>query len=229
MKYTMVGLTLFLLVTSAWAGTLIYTFDNDSNVNGWTQVAIGGGGAWQIENGELVLQVFNGGFLFGIGTQEATWKDYTVKVNLKIVKHAVTTAWEQAGIVFRGAENSGGYYVALGTPGWDAKQLRSYNYYMAGGPNHVESTPFEWELNTWYALKAVVEADHFEYYVNGKLVMEYIDSTHPTGGAGLGVTGASVTAHFDDFSVTGDDIPDSLVAVSSKTKLATTWGQIKRF
>jgi hypothetical protein len=38
---------------------------------------------------------------------------------------------------------------------------------------------------------------------------------------------ATLTANFDDFSVTGNDVPDILSSVLPKDKLVTKWGEIK--
>jgi hypothetical protein len=56
--------------------------------------------------------------------------------------------------------------------------------------------------------------------------MEYTDSLNPTGAVGLMVSGTSTT-HFDNFIVTGDDIPGNVTAISPKAKVAVTWGQVK--
>ena len=224
MKYMMVGLTLFLLVTSSWAGTFMDDFE-DGNMDEWRLGSAGAGGTWKIENGELVLEGLGGGY-FGFGIEGPDWKDYTIEVKLKITKHAVTAFWEQAGVVFRAVVNVHCYYVALGTPGANIKQLRTYHGDLGLVPQHLQTVPFDWEVNTWYVLKAVIEGDNFKYYVNDDLIMEYIDATYPTGGVGLCVT-ASTAAYFDDFSVTGENVPDRFRVVSPEAKLATIWGRIK--
>ncbi|RKU15517.1 hypothetical protein C6500_20265 [Candidatus Poribacteria bacterium] len=49
-----------------------------------------------------------------------------------------------------------------------------------------------------------------------------------TGGIGIGL--ANYTARFDNITVTGDSIPNSGgFAVTPGGKLATTWGNLKRF
>lgn len=49
-----------------------------------------------------------------------------------------------------------------------------------------------------------------------------------TGGVGLGLS--NYTARFDNVTVTGDSIPDSgAFAVTFQGKLATTWGNLKKF
>jgi len=64
--------------------------------------------------------------------------------------------------------------------------------------------------------------------VNDELLLEYTDNRYPIGQVGIGVTSA-VTAHFDDFVITGDDVPNSHFPVSSKGKMPTMWGKIKKF
>ena len=221
MKYMMVGLTLFLLVMSSWAGTFMDDFE-DGDMDGWTPISFGAGGTSKIENGELVLEGFGGASFLTFVIEGPTWKDYTVQVNLMITKHSVA----QAGVILRGVVNEYSYGVLF--VGANVKQLRTYHANIKTGwvPQHVQEVPFDWEVNTWYVLKAVIEGDNFKYYVNDDLLMEYIDATYPSGGVGLTVT-QSIIAHFDDFFVTGGDIPDHFRAVSPKAKLATTWGAIK--
>ncbi|MCH8294844.1 hypothetical protein IH992_27485 [Candidatus Poribacteria bacterium] len=98
MKYTVVGLTLFLLVISSWAGEFRDNFD-DGNMDGWTLFRpFGQGSTWKIENGELILEAINSPIGFVIG--ETTWKNYTVRAKTKIVKHQ-PAKMEQAQLVVR--------------------------------------------------------------------------------------------------------------------------------
>ena len=216
MKYMMVGLTLFLLVTSSWAGTFMDDFE-DGNMDGWTPISFGVGGTWKIENGELILQSESPGD-FVVYTGKDTWKDYTIKVNLKVSKDSV-------GLTSFRITGNGAYSAGLVTRG-TSRQLVSYHYSFVKGASHYEAVPFDWEPDTWYVLKAAIQGDHFKYYVDNDFVMEYTDSSNPTGAVGLQVSGTT-TAHLDDFSVTGDDIPGNVTAVGPKAKLAVTWAQVK--
>jgi hypothetical protein len=92
---------------------------------------------------------------------------------------------------------------------------------------HFEFKPYEWELDTWYNLRVTAEGEHFKFYVDDELVLEYEDNVHPTGQVGVGVAYTKTTAHFDDFVVSGDDVPNLNYSVSSKGKLPTMWGKIK--
>ena len=90
----------------------------------------------------------------------------------------------------------------------------------------AESKLFEWELDKWYDLKLITEGNKFKFYVNDELVIEYTDTVYPIGKVGIGASYSGTTAHFDDFSVTGDEV-STLTSVSPKDKLATTWGKMK--
>jgi len=216
MKYMMVGLTLFLLVMSSWAGTFMDDFE-DGNMDEWASVSTGAGGNWKIENGELILQSKSPGD-FIVYTGKDTWKDYTIKVKLKPSK-------DSSGMTSFRITGNGLYSAGLGGLG-TSRQFVSYYFSFVKDTIHHEEVPFDWEPDTWYVLKAVIEGDYFKYYVNDELVMEYIDTSNPTGAVGLIVSGASTT-RFDNFFVTGDDIPGNVTAVSPKGKVAVTWGQMK--
>ena len=91
MKHLTMGLMLFVLVSSAWAGTLKDNFD-DGNANEWQMF---GGKAnnspidqstqWVVEKGELVSiskDVCTWSSIFGIG--ENTWTDYEFEFRFRI-------------------------------------------------------------------------------------------------------------------------------------------------
>jgi hypothetical protein len=77
----------------------------------------------------------------------------------------------------------------------------------------------------WIDMKVVVEGGEFEIHLNGKLQAEHKDDTYKTGK--IGVWAWETEASFDDVTVTGDNIVDTL-AVDASRKLATTWARLKR-
>lgn len=225
MKYTMIGLIPFLLITSTWAGTLTDDF-SDRNMNEWTKGGMGNHQGWRLENGELILE--SNASLNGFGIGEVTWKDYTVGVSLKIVKHhALQWSREAAVLATRGTDVSNSYYLGLGTLGLNPKQAEIF-YFKDGGNQSILSKPFAWEMDTWYDLKVTVKGNRLEFYINEELVLALTHDLFTAGKVGLGV-GNSVTAHFDNFFVIGDDIPDLNLSVSPKSKAVNTWGKIKNF
>ncbi|MBM3211997.1 DUF1080 domain-containing protein [Candidatus Poribacteria bacterium] len=231
MRYTMAILVFSMMALYSYAGTFTDNF-SDGNMDGWVLNIAGAGGDWKVENGELILQS-RGFSAKGFKIGENDWQDYTIQVNIKITKHIVTAIWEQAGIGFRLLTDNNdilisGYYLALGTPGADKKELRTYFYDFVNSQSfNLRSVPFEWKLDKWYVLKAVIEGNSFKHYVDDKLMMEYTDSNSANGTIGLSVTG-STEAHFDNFSMTGHDIQGNSESVYAQDKLTVKWGGIKK-
>lgn len=215
-------------ITPALSGTLVDTFD-DGNMDGW----LGGGTCeeWMIKKGELILKSESCANGYSVG--ETSWQDYTVGVSVKIVEHQNNADFmETAAIAVRGMEFSSSYYFGIGTAGLSPKRAQAY--YLDGTigplgllqPQNYVSVPFEWELDTWYDLRVQVTGNQYEFYIDNNLVIEHTDDTFPAGKVGIGV-GNNVSAHFDDFFITGDGIPDDSIAVSHKSKLTATWGGVR--
>ena len=151
----------------------------------------------------------------------ASWKDYTVECKMKFVAMG-----HFAGISFRDnvAGNRYGFVIkANDNAAWGWKVFQGAITTASEIP-----LPFTLSKDTWYELKIVVEGDHFEFYIDGKLACEFDDNSIPSGKACLVVR--NVHAHFDDIVITGPDIPDGGpgFVVTSQSKLATIWGSIKR-
>jgi len=78
--------------------------------------------------------------------------------------------------------------------------------------------------DAWHEVRAVIEGDYFEIYMDGELQDDTInDGSYPAGR--IGVWAWQTGASFDDVTVTGDDIKD--MAVEPDKKLAITWGKIR--
>ena len=82
------------------------------------------------------------------------------------------------------------------------------------------------KLGKWHHFKLKADGNNFTFWVNEEKILEYDNKVLADGGVGLGLT--NYTARFDNFTVTGDTIPDNVAAVDSKAKLATTWAKIKQ-
>ena len=78
-------------------------------------------------------------------------------------------------------------------------------------------------------MKVEAKESRFKFYLDDELMINYKDKTHPTSMVGVGSAVHTTTAHFDDFVVTGDDIPDLTLSVSPQSKLAVIWAKEKRF
>ena len=95
-------------------------------------------------------------------------------------------------------------------------------FYVQGNINakHLVFVPFDWELDTWYNLRLTAEKDRFRFYIDDELVIDYTDSVYPAGKVGIASALIGITSHFDNFSVTGDDIAELNIPVLPKAGLA---------
>jgi len=215
------ALMVTMLPATLWAGTLKDDF-NDGNLNGW-DLSGAPRDTWEVKNGELV--VTPKGLPVGFSIGETTWNNYTVSVRAKIVNCQFTGAIEGVSIGVRSLSFPlYGYVFGFGTI--DKKYIYCFRVDGSTTVFIAESKPFEWELDKWYDLKLIVEGDQFKFYVNDELVIEYTDTVYPTGKAEITASFSETISHFDDFSVTGDEVP-TLTNVLPKDKLAAAWGKVK--
>lgn len=82
------------------------------------------------------------------------------------------------------------------------------------------------EVGKWYHLKVRAQGDQFEFEVDGKQVITIHDKTLTSGAMGLEAHAG--VSQYDNVVITGDDVPDMNLSVTSKGKLTTAWGRIKQ-
>ena len=244
MKALYIGLGIFLLTCSAWAGTFLETFDEE-NLEAWQELI------WlDIDIGEASWEITDGAFqafvplgitrLFTMGDER--WRDYVIKFDVKpIEKHGfggiavaarvkgTWAVWCMIGDQIRNA-NKG-----ILQERESRVTCFSGNFHIKDQIRTLASTPSSLlSLNKWSTLKLSVEKDVLTFWINdkdilGPVVLELPDEFPPllTGGIGLGLGG--YTAHFDNISITGDTILDTGgFSVEPGMKLTTTWGKLKR-
>ena len=214
----LVSLSLIMLLGIAFslptfAGTQLWDFEEDHK--DW-KVA---NGEWEIKGG--VYHVDRGGQAEHSLIGEEDWDDYTIEAKVRLDEHN----W--AGIVFR-AESEMEYYVYyLNVPNNKTELWRHKKGGWAARDNIAQIPAVEKvkiENGEWIDMKVVVEGSEFQIHLNGKLQGEHDDDTYKTGQ--VGVWAWETEASFDDFTVSGDNIVDTL-AVDANDKLATTWGRLK--
>ena len=244
MKFTLIVGALFLLSFSGWAGTFIETFNND-DWEDWQELVQQDKkpGAWEVIDRELHAVSANGWLrLLTIGNKK--WQNYTIEVDVKpIEKHG------QASIVIA-ARIKGTWlmFCEIGdrlVPGWDTLCRTGDFHTNRSILLSVGQHPLL-KLNDWSTLKLSVKDETFTFSINdqkiaetgdnfalvheGREIMERVGRLDDflTGGAGFGL--ANYTAKFDNLIITGEGIPNKgTLPVVSRGKLATTWGQLKRF
>jgi hypothetical protein len=220
------GLIIYCMVISpAFAGTWRDDFE-DGDLVGWEGVNT----SWNAEDGECSGEFFNApsGILELIVTGDAGWEDYTVMCKMKFV-----VIGHFAGVSFRDNFGNSRYGFVINT-----QKNTAYAWKLSQGTVTTPSEiplPFTPSKDTWYELKIIVEGTHFEFHIDGELVCEFDDNSIPSGKVGLCVRNAH--AHFDDISISGDDVEDGghwdpeahpeSKSVKPKGKLANMWGDIK--
>jgi len=222
MRLISVVLLVFLLTTSAWAGTLKDDF-SDGDFDGWMQ---SGRGHWRVENKELVFDNLDYPSVLFVG--EPDWRDYTISVRAKLITHQPTNCCgEGIMLAARGKSVSNAYLFLLGT--WQQTGKQVLGCYTQGNvaPNSMKTNPFQWEMSSWYDLRLTVHGDKCVFYVDNKRVLTYEDKTYELGRVGIGGAFNTTTIHFDDVIISGDDVPDMNLSVAPKTKLTTTWSKLK--
>ena len=244
MKFTLIVAVLLLLPLSGWAGTFIETFNDD--LEDWQELVQQDKrpGSWEVIDRELhAVSADAWPRLLTIGNKK--WRNYTIEFDVKpIEKHGGASILIAARI-----KGTWLMFCEIGDrlfPGWnvlcrttDFHTNRSILLYIGKHPLL--------KLGDWSTLKLSVKDADFIFWINGEKIVETGDNfdfvfggqaifgekagrldDFLTGGAGFGV--ANYTASFDNVIITGKDIPNKgTLPVAPSGKLATTWGQLKRF
>ena len=217
-----------LIAIPAFAGTWIDNFD-DGNLDGWIKSDPWNAGAsWNINNGKLIaISEMAEGWDAHLYLEISTlWKDYEVSVRSKIVKCFSKTLCGTGLLVRRPSSRQYVQFAVLSDYVEVGPCLQLYEMNNNGCEEEEPIKPFNVELEIWYDMKITVKGDEFKCYLNNSLVMSHKFSKFKLGALGLAINGGEI--HFDNFSVTGDEVPDNTKSVESIGKLTTTWAQLKR-
>lgn len=251
MKSIIIVAALSLLLFSGWAGTFIETF-NDGDLEGWHELVQlnEAPGSWKIIDDELHT-VSHDPAIRLLTTGDEKWEDYTIEFDVKpLKKHgigaiSIAARIKETWLILCSIADPVVIVDGKAVPGGEKV------YCSAGNLHDVIFIEFHSEphlllrLNKWSHLKLSVDSNIVTFWINEKRIMEPTEFLIPkgvqheefnfdefpdflTGSVGLG--SANYTARFDNITVTGDTIPNSGgFAVTPQGKLATTWGQLKRF
>ena len=243
----MIGLVLGMASSFfALAGTWSDGFEGEK-LEGWER------GGWRtialkMTDGELSMEVHNHftGYLRVIGSNQ--WKNYTVKVKVKIIE--IFGPFVDGGIMIYESGYSNWvrphFFYFFVADNWELKEAQKVGEVPQPGtpPEGEGAFVFPWinqvkegkakvfrpKRDHWYTLEAIAGPGYAEFYLDDELVGKFNHRELESGSVGLVVSNALV--QFDDFVVTGPDIPDGgpggiSIAVQPKSKLATTWGTLK--
>ena len=248
MKFTGITVLLLLLSFSVSAGTFLETFDG-KKLEGWQELwGDKGPAVWEVVDDELWAESREA-YTHLLITGDSTWEDYTMEFDVKpLKKHGiggisiavrVKETWLVRCSIFDPV------IIVGDKPAIHEARMGCFAGSLRPGPRPMARLIFQpyplLKLNRWAHLKLSVEGNIFTFWINGEQVMEPTEllifrqievfNDFPdfrTGGVGFGLW--NYTALFDNINVTGDTIPNSGgFAVTPRGKLATTWGELKRF
>ena len=237
MKFTSIMILVFLSFFAS-AGTFVETFDG-GDLDEWREIVMLDfkikPGTWEVIDGELHGTMRHIGLprLLTIGDEK--WRNYTIEVDVfPLEKNGPGNIGITARILGTvGAVGLIGDYPFPFPPGADPGTTAT----CFGGDFHdnkfwlfsAEVSPLL-KLETSSTMKFEVNEEVFTLWLNDKQVLKARSDNFnlPAGRAGLVFAG--YTVKFDNFVITGDGIPNKgRLLVSPRAKLATTWGNLKRF
>lgn len=234
-------ITLIIFPLKTFAGTLKDNFD-DGNLNGWKMAKfdwssfteIKGASNWQVKNGTAISGENNVMMINGLFIDDkiyGTWKDYTAEVSVKLSK-TLNDCSEHAGVYLSVRVQPRfpmSYNLTMRRWGQEGEVACGYICLEKADKAIDPKSPIKTETNKWYRLKVSVEGDLIRCYLDDKEIIAYKgDNLYANGNPGFAVNG--LEAYFDDFVVTGPDVPDVNLglSVNRRTKQAVLWGEIKR-
>ena len=252
-RITIAVLTTFCIaIQPAFAGTWRDDLE-DGNLDGWKMYKLEwmgpafmpNEGNWRVENGIVIGEDGNKAMAYGLYMGEASWTDYTAEVSVKLSKELKNCGtWTTVWLGVWGQELPYmNYFLGMQHyAGNNPIQMENGNTVAppgeaAGGiicPKDPSAATHKLlkiflETNTsdWYRLRVTVIGNLITCFIDEKQVSEFTDLRYPTGCVAFSTTG--VVAMFDDFMVTGPEIPNGGpgFAVTPRNKLATMWGSIK--
>jgi len=186
---------------------------------------------WKIENG-LLLADQSGTSIAWLGKN--SWEDYSVEATVTLLEERLcgpnTPCACEAGIAtYWSIAPCQGHFYIICTHLWDGRGAGVFAGVIDGWGlfGTTEYKARKVEFGRVYKLKMTEEKDLIKCYLDGELVLEF-KKRYAVGVAGLWVFNAR--AHFDNFVVTGANIPDGGPGfpVNRQAKLANTWGRIKQ-
>ena len=197
-----------------YAGSIFWDFDNVAE--DWKVI----NGNWEVKDG--VYQVTKDFDIEYSLVGDEDWDDYTIEARIRIDENN----W--AGIVFR-AKSDMEYYVYYLSVLDNRTELWKHTAGAWVNREKIAQIPtvdgVQLKNGEWYEMRLDVKDDIFSYYINGKWQMDNSDPDYNKGK--IGVWAWKSTASVDYFSVEGDKIKNTQ-DVNPVSKVATTWGTLKR-
>ena len=214
----------------ALAGTWKDSFEDD-NISEWTIFnELPENEKWWVHEGEALGETFEipGLHSFWL-TGDTKWQNYTISCRAQLIKVKNESAGFGLLLHHRSEELAAYMFLVKRAPD-RARILKILP------PPHLsvqlKRLDIVVEVDKWYQLAATIHKDGtLEFQIDQEVLRIVDDNLSPKSGqAGLVVGGAQV--RFDDVEITGENIPNGgpgkARPVEPQTKLATTWGYLKK-
>lgn len=216
-KLALLGfLTLFCTFASltSYAGTQLWEFDKDAE--GWKAA----NGNWEVTDD--VYKVSLGAEAEHSLVGEKDWDNYTIQAKIRIDEGNWT------GLVFR-AKSEMEYYVYYFNVPDNKTELWKHTAGAWTNRDNLAQIPAVGGVviknDEWLDMKVEVAGNKFTLYINDKKQIDNNDASYGEGQ--VGVWAWKTAASFDDFTVDGPNIENTL-AVDPNLKVTTTWGRLKQ-
>lgn len=208
------------------------------NIAAWQHDPDENGAKWEIKDGEVhgsMHQLFKKSLFL---TGRLTWRNYSVSCRAKFVGDEDKTA--MLGLILHARiEANKRYMFLINYFDQKASIVAATGIKQGGEPFKgwsQEIFEFNIEFDTWYLLTAsVVENDRLQFKIknldDGNNKAEFsINVKEPIKEGGFtGFLVENADAVFDDVEIEGENIPNGgTFPVEPRSKLATTWGKLKR-
>lgn len=149
--------------------------------------------------------------LVEVGTN---WGDYTVQCRIEVVTPNLLICTKGA-LVLRD-NGKEGYVFALHVATETVELYRLSNHEM------LLSQDAPLELKTWYLVRAELNGPTMSFFVNGQLIGTVTDDRSLSGAVGVAVQDTMQTL-FDDFTVSGPNIPSNGLDINAGQKITLSW------
>ena len=147
---------------------------------------------------------------------ESSWKNYVISVdmNTSSVNFNTNSKGASAGILFNAQDNTHFYHFRIDSG--SGAQLYKWN---GGSATSLQSVPFKFEKDKDYNLTVVADGAFFRCYIDGNLLISYVDNTNPYLGGKVGFRTYNCTTYFDNLNVW--NLAEPQVDITSVTEGAT--------
>jgi len=142
------------------------------------------------------------------------WTDYSIQCRIDVVEPNLLICTKGA-LVLRD-NGSDGYVFALHVATKTIEVYRLSNHEM------LLSKDAPLELKTWYLVRAELHGPTMSFFVDGQLVGTITDDRSLSGRVGVAAQDA-MDARFDDFTVTGPNIPSNGLEVTVGQGITVSW------